>query len=148
MRTFAIGALAMAQVALADHYFDSLDRVHLRMNSNNRFKVMQLTDLHFGEPHAELLDNETLHIIKSLIGKENPDFIAITGDIVSGQAWDHDSNNFWNSHYRPLADWLTGLQTPWAIVPGFHDFEADINQHEMLQLEANHKYSATMPNFH
>jgi len=46
---FAIAATLSAQIALADHYFDSLNRLHMRMNPDNRFKVMQLTDLHFGE---------------------------------------------------------------------------------------------------
>ena len=34
-------------------------------------------------------------MIKSLIGKEQPDFIAITGDVVSGQAWDRYEEKFW-----------------------------------------------------
>ena len=50
MRTFTAALAFGAQVALADHYFDGMGRLHLRMNDNNRFKVMQFTDLHFGEP--------------------------------------------------------------------------------------------------
>ena len=49
MRLFTIAAAVGAQTAMADHYFDGLNRVHLRMNSDHRFKVMQLTDLHLGE---------------------------------------------------------------------------------------------------
>jgi len=49
MRTFSAAIALGAQVALADHYFDGMNRLHLRFNDNNRFKVMQLTDLHFGE---------------------------------------------------------------------------------------------------
>ena len=146
MRTI-LALAALSSVALADHYFDSLERVHLRFNRDNHFKVMQLTDLHFGEPHSGHLDSETLHLIRSLIGKENPDFIAITGDIVSGQAWDHESKKFWETHYKLLANELTSLQTPWAIVPGYHDFESDINQHQMMDLEGKNKYSASLPNF-
>ena len=46
---FAITAAIGAQSALASHYFDGLDRLNLKFNSDNHFKVMQLTDLHFGE---------------------------------------------------------------------------------------------------
>ena len=100
---FTLTAAIGAQMALADHYFDGLDRIHLRMNSDNHFKVMQLTDLHFGEVGQGHLDSETLTMIKSLILKEQPDFIAITGDVVSGQAWDRYEKKFWEKHYKPLA---------------------------------------------
>ena len=52
---------------------------------------MQLTDLHFGEPNKSELDTSTLQMIINLIEKEKPDFIAITGDLVSGQGWDRDT---------------------------------------------------------
>ena len=66
----------------ADHYKDSRGKVHLRMNADNRFKIMQMTDLHFGE--SDDMDLKTQELIKNLIEKENPDYIAVTGDIVSG----------------------------------------------------------------
>ena len=124
---FAITAAIGAQSALASHYFDGLDRLNLKFNSDNHFKVMQLTDLHFGEVGQSHLDHETLTMIKSLITKEQPDFIAITGDVVSGQAWDRYEERFWESHYKPLAATLTNLSVPWGLLPGFHDFETDIN---------------------
>jgi len=34
-----------------------------------------------------------------MIAKERPDFIAVTGDVVSGQAWDRETPNFWETHY-------------------------------------------------
>ena len=89
--SLGLALVGVAQVALADHYFDGMDRVHLRMNKDNRFKIMQLTDLHFGEGSVGKsgeLDHTTLHMIRSLIQKENPDFIAVTGDLISGTAWD------------------------------------------------------------
>jgi len=109
MRTFGIMAALSVECALAAHYFDSLDRVHLKMNDDNRFIVMQLTDLHFGEIHNTHLDHETLHFIRSLVGKEKPDFIAITGDIVSGQAWDRIHPSFWEHNYNMLAHTLEEL---------------------------------------
>lgn len=37
---------------------------------------------------------------------------------------------------------------PWAIVPGFHDFETDISAIEMLKLEGKMKFSASIPNYY
>ena len=146
---FALSLLAASHLALADHYFDGMDRVHLRMNRDNHFKVMQLTDLHFGEDQTSgELDHDTLHMIRSLIGKEKPDFIAITGDIVSGQAWDRQTPRFWERYYTPLATTLTNEQVPWGIVPGFHDYEADLNSQNMLEIEAQQRYSASLPNYY
>lgn len=81
---FTLVAAIGAQTAFAEHYFDGLNRLHLKMNTDNHFKVMQLTDLHMGEVDQSHLDHETLTMIRSLIGKEQPDFVAITGDVVSG----------------------------------------------------------------
>jgi len=40
MRDLLIAAALGAQSAFAGHYMDSLNRVHLKMNENNRFKVL------------------------------------------------------------------------------------------------------------
>lgn len=34
-----------------------------------------------------------------MIEKEQPDFIAVTGDIVSGQAWNSEDEKFWERYY-------------------------------------------------
>ena len=37
---FTLAAVIGAEMALAEHYFDGLDRLHLKMNQDNHFKVM------------------------------------------------------------------------------------------------------------
>lgn len=147
MRTFAIVA-ALAACASADHYFDGLDRVHLRFDKDNHFKIMQLTDLHLGESGQGMYDITTLNMIGSFIEKERPDFVAITGDIVSGQSWDMEEKNFWLDHYKKLANQLSSYKIPWAFVPGYHDFEADINVYDMLKAQTSFEYSMSLPNFY
>ena len=44
-----IKSAALFGAALADHYVDRDGNVHLRLNPDGHFKIMQLTDLHFGE---------------------------------------------------------------------------------------------------
>ena len=44
-----ISAAALGLTANAAHYIDAAGDVHLKMNADGNFKIMQLTDLHFGE---------------------------------------------------------------------------------------------------
>lgn len=44
-----------------------------------------------------------------MVHKERPDFIAVTGDIVSGQAWDREQPAFWETNYSMLAHTLEEL---------------------------------------
>lgn len=94
------------------------------------------------------MDKETIHLVDNLIIKERPDFVAITGDIVSGQGWDREYLNFWETHYNLIANELTRHKIPFGIVPGYHDFEADLTQHDMLEVEGKHMYAASMPNYY
>ncbi len=55
--------------------------------NNGTFKILQLTDMHFGE--SNLKDLLTMSLQTFLIKKVNPDFVALTGDEVSGYAWDN-----------------------------------------------------------
>lgn len=58
----------------------------LWLNEKGQFKVMQITDIHYGED--EVKDNKTTHLMESLIQMEKPDVAVLTGDMVSGYAWD------------------------------------------------------------
>jgi 3',5'-cyclic AMP phosphodiesterase CpdA len=57
------------------------------VNKDGNFKIMQLTDLHFGESLEA--DRLTMRAITAWVNKEKPDFVAVTGDLVSGFIWDH-----------------------------------------------------------
>ena len=88
-RTTLISSLLIAATGLVqaanNSYFDHDHKVNLRFGSDNRFKIMQLTDTHFGESLEA--DERTIDEIKDMIRKEEPDFVAVTGDIVSGFMW-------------------------------------------------------------
>ena len=87
--TFVNSLLAASLVALAsaDSYIDSRGYAHVRVNKDGNFKIMQLTDLHFGESLEA--DRLTMRAITAWVNKEKPDFVAVTGDLVSGFIWDH-----------------------------------------------------------
>lgn len=58
----------------------------ISFNNNNTFKFVQLTDIHFGENLEKDLKNQD--VIRTIIESEQPDFVVVTGDVVSGYAWD------------------------------------------------------------
>jgi predicted MPP superfamily phosphohydrolase len=48
--------------------------------------MVQFTDIHFGEDEPDDLDN--MRLISDILEQEKPDLAVITGDVVSGYAWD------------------------------------------------------------
>lgn len=56
------------------------------MNENGAFKFVQFTDIHFGEGDRQ--DDKNYQVMTKVLETEMPDFAVITGDIVSGYAWD------------------------------------------------------------
>ena len=107
---------------------------------------MQLTDLHFGEdPKA---DEKTVDEIQDMIRKEQPDFVAVTGDIVSGFAWDENSGrkDFWKHNFAKLHSILDAEEIAYGIVPGYTDFEADVDQDGMMEIALAAPYSVARYN--
>ena len=58
----------------------------LKLNENGKFKILQPTDIHYGENDEK--DKKTTKLIEDLIDWEQPDLAVMTGDMVSGYAWD------------------------------------------------------------
>ena len=57
------------------------------------------TDLHFGEEPAEKDINST--IVQAVVLKaEKPDLVVMTGDMVSGYAWDHKEQGWFEKRWR------------------------------------------------
>jgi predicted MPP superfamily phosphohydrolase len=58
----------------------------LTMNADGKFKVIQITDIHYGE--NEKSDASTTKLMEKLFETEKPNLAVLTGDMVSGYAWD------------------------------------------------------------
>lgn len=56
----------------------------LRFRADRTFTIVQLTDVHWknGEPE----DQRTRALIEGVLDRERPDLVALTGDIVDGEA--------------------------------------------------------------
>lgn len=53
----------------------------LRFNEKGKFKIVQFTDLHFGEDEQD--DNDNLRLMGDILDQEKPDFVVVTGDVIS-----------------------------------------------------------------
>jgi predicted MPP superfamily phosphohydrolase len=67
----------------------------LKFNKEKKFKILQFTDLHFGESQER--DKLSLLEQTKLIQLEKPDLVVLSGDAVSG----HRTSTF-EVHYRNL----------------------------------------------
>jgi len=76
----------------------------LEFNKDGKFKIVQFTDLHFGETLEE--DEQTYELMKMVIDKEQPDLVAVTGDVVSGYAWDETTFPWYETKYHKFTQAL------------------------------------------
>lgn len=96
----------------------------LRFNKNKTFKIVQITDTHFD--HQAENCHKTIETIKKILDMENPDFVIVTGDVVSS---------------KPAKDALLMLANPivesgitWSATFGNHDVELDLSKDKMWRL--------------
>ena len=86
--------------------------------------MVQFTDIHFGENDAN--DVLTQNLMRKVIELEKPDLAIVTGDVVSGYAWDGKTQGWYAQQYDKLSQALNG--TYWALTAGNHDTQADLTR--------------------
>ena len=111
----------------------------LTFRDDHTFTILQLTDMHFGE--SDILDSYTKVLQVALINNVDPDIIVISGDSVSGYAWNGITPDF---YYNCWTNWtLPFLQTQkrYAYTLGNHDDNADLNREQIVNLDMTNPYS-------
>lgn len=119
----------------------------LKFNKEKKFRIVQITDLHYGYPNPEVDKNSTL-LVEKLLNITNPDFIAITGDSVSGYEWDKLNKTFYEDTWKYFTKPFEEYKTPYGYTSGNHDIEADKNISEIIQLDITHPYSVKREYLH
>ncbi|MDD2214581.1 MAG: metallophosphoesterase family protein [Oscillospiraceae bacterium] len=101
----------------------------LNFNEAGRFRILQLTDLHYTEGDAA--DQQTVALMDRLLRQEQPDLVVITGDLVYGEH---------NAEFLPqvLAPLTQPGAAPWTFVLGNHDSEFGLRDREALWQIAGH----------
>lgn len=90
------------------------DRFDVIAGNGPKFRILQLSDTHFGTPDdEERAENQRSYaLIRELVATHRPDFVFHTGDFIN------------NDKVQPEFDALTfmnSLGVPWAMVFGNHD---------------------------
>jgi Calcineurin-like phosphoesterase len=95
-------------------------------------KILQFTDLHYGE--GDWQDEKNSNLQKKLIEWEQPDLAVLTGDLVSGYSWP-GSLGWYMKYYKKYIQPMKDYKLPWAIALGNHDIEADLTGLEIMDID-------------
>lgn len=74
---------------------------------------------------------------RRILAAEQPDLVVLSGDQVSGYAWDGREGWFSKQWANVVAE-LEAAGVPYATVLGNHDDEADLTREEIYKLEKQH----------
>ena len=103
---------------------------------NDKFKIVQFTDLHWIEKSNYQKENDsTMLLMRDVIQAEKPDLVVFTGDIVVSKgaavAW------------RKITQLMLETKVPFAITFGNHDTETDLSKQQMLKIIQANPYNLT-----
>lgn len=130
-----------------------LKKPELRINDNERFKIMQAADLHLStgtgvcrDPFPEErvpgegceADPRTLEFVERLLDEEKPDLVVFSGDEVNGET-SKDVQSAVFKFVKPLVD----RKIPYAAIFGNHDDEGNLNREELMALIEDLPYSVS-----
>lgn len=115
----------------------------LRFNEEGKFKIVQFTDTHICKggnvsEYRNMQADKTLGRISRVVRGEKPDFIVLTGDVITGG----DAAASW----RMLLDSLSSFKIPFCVVFGNHDPETGVSRVDMSELIASAPYSVNALN--
>jgi len=101
---------------------DDQYQIHFSDEPKDSIRILQLTDLHLGNPNAHRQNFQTTKRIKKFVELLNPDVLAITGDLYTGKKVDREYLIVFATQY------LDDLNRPWFFTFGNHDPEGGIGR--------------------
>ncbi|KAM9988696.1 hypothetical protein ACTFIY_004739 [Dictyostelium cf. discoideum] len=113
----------------------------LEFNSNGKFKIIQFTDLHYGEAdYKDDLSNQVQNGV--LTAEPDGDLVVMTGDSVSGYAW-NGTEGWFIEKWIHLVEPMIKHNIRWAFTLGNHDDEADLDRVQIVELDNTFNLSLT-----
>jgi hypothetical protein len=138
--------LLIVDMCVAHTFNSGNNRTHhsnvqsLRFREDGTFKIVQFTDLHYGENEA--WDRLSQDVQERILETEKPDLVVLTGDCVSGYAWNGRSGWFAEQWKKLVAPMIKGGYK-WALTIGNHDEEADLTRDQIVELDRSYTNSLT-----
>jgi predicted MPP superfamily phosphohydrolase len=106
---------------LAPDHFE----IHLAKQALDSIVILQVTDLHLGNPNDHRGNFQTLRRIKKIVDENNPHLIAVTGDLFTGKKVDRE-------YLVAFAvQFFDDLQRPWFFTFGNHDPEGGYGRRDI-----------------
>ncbi len=106
----------------------------LKFNQDKKFKIVQFTDVHF--QYNSFRSDSALVLIKTVIEREKPDLVILTGDVVCTK----DTRKGWIK----LSGILIDAKVPWAVVLGNHDVEYEMTGKQIMETIVGLPYDLTV----
>lgn len=119
-RTFLAAMPLVAAAALAQpgsHTRGTVSTPKLHFRADGRFKILAITDLHFGPE----VDPFAVALIEEMIAKEQPDLVIANGDNLMGG--DSKTIAEVENSVGQVAQAMEKMAVPWAVTLGNHDRE-------------------------
>ncbi|EMG51003.1 hypothetical protein G210_4992, partial [Candida maltosa Xu316] len=123
--------------------------VKLKMNEEDKFKILQVADLHFSTGYGKCLDPQppssakgckadarSLEFINKLLDIEKPDLVVLTGDQIFG----HASPDSESSAFKALYPFVE-RKIPFAVTVGNHDDEGSLKRKDIMGIYVDVPYS-------
>jgi len=114
-------------------------KTKFQFNKDGSFVILQLTDLHFGE--SEEKDINTTRVMNRTISEIKPDIVILTGDSISGYAWDGKTKGWQESVWKRWTQPFLDFKQYYIYTLGNHDAQADLSRKEVAALDQTHEYS-------
>ncbi len=107
-----------------DILYDEDSGIYTISAKEDRFKILQLTDIHLGGSTLSIVeDTKALKACYALIQETKPDLVVVTGDLVFPMGiMSFSFNN--NAPIMQFANFMRNTGIPWAFTYGNHDTEA------------------------
>lgn len=111
---------------------DDKFEIEIDRDNNSPITILQVTDLHLGGTGEGKWEKDliTLQRIRKLVETHNPDMIAITGDLFTGE------KPFGALLASYAVNFFDGLDRPWLYVFGNHDPEGGFGRSDIAEVFA------------
>jgi 3',5'-cyclic AMP phosphodiesterase CpdA len=106
----------------------------LKFRDNGRFRIMQMTDIHYDYVNPEYAAS-SLVFIREAVAAVQPDLIMVTGDVVVSE----NTRKAW----QDIVGVLSESKIPWAVVFGNHDSEYELTNRQILDILLAYPYNLT-----
>lgn len=120
---------AIGQRTIKQHADDKFE-IEISRSSSSPISILQVTDLHLGSSDEGKWEKDiiTFRRIKKLVETHDPDMIAITGDLLTGE------KPFGSLLCASVVNFFDGLERPWLYVFGNHDPEGGFGRADIAEV--------------